>query len=327
MQRAIATLLAAAPLVLYLGMLIVFSVLSPRFRTVENFENILIQSSSAAVVAVGMTFVLLTAGIDLSVGAVMFLGAAAAGKLVLLGAPVPIAMLAMLLVGLACGLLNALLVTWFRAAPFIVTLSLLFVERGAALWITETKAINLPDMFRQLATARLAGIPVPALVLFAVAALSHVVLTQTPLGRHLYAFGNDTAAARKAGLPVARILTAAYVLCSGCAALGGLVSLAQLSAVSPTFGRNRELEAIAAAVLGGVSLFGGRGSVPGALLGAITIHTIYNGLNVINADPYLYPLITSSIIFLAVLLDSLRQRNLARRNRRQIRNPRPHVCT
>ena len=321
-QRFVSMLLAAAPVVLYAGMLIVFSALSPRFRTLENFENILIQSSSAAIVATGMTFVLLTAGIDLSVGATMFLGAAIAGKLVLAGAPVPVAILTMVGVGVGCGLANALFVAGLRMAPFIVTLALLFVERGAALWITETHPISLPDTFRQIATARVAGVPVPVLILIVTVAIAHLVLTRTPFGRQVYAVGNDARAARKAGLPVNRILAAVYVICSACAAIGGLVSLAQLSAVSPTFGRNRELEAIAAAVLGGVSLFGGRGSVlPGAVLGALTIHTIYNGLNIVDADPYLYPLITSSIIFLAVLLDSVRQRNLAKRKQRRIRNP------
>jgi ribose transport system permease protein len=174
--------------------------------------------------------------------------------------------------------------------------------------------MNLPDELQRLATARPGGVPLPVLLMVAVLVLGHLLLTRTAFGRQVLAVGHDAAAARKAGIDVGRVLRRVYTLSGVCAAVGGLVALVQLGAVSPTFGRERELDAIAAAVLGGTSLAGGRGNVlPGALLGAVTIQTVYNGLNLVNADPYSYPLITSSIIFLAVLLDSLRKRPLGLR--------------
>jgi len=148
------------------------------------------------------------------------------------------------------------------------------------------------------------------------------VLTRTPFGRQIYAVGNDADGARKAGINVTRILFAVYVICGVCAALSGLVSLTQTGAVSPSFGQQKEFTAIAAAVLGGTSLFGGRGSVfPGTVLGAVLIQTVENGLVILNADPYLYPLVTSGIIFAAVLLDSVRARLLEKLNRRRVRPP------
>lgn len=312
--------LVYSPVVLYLAVVAAFTAMSAKFLSAENFVNILVQSSPVAIAAIGLTFVLLTAGIDLSVGSVMFLGGAIAGTLVVkAGCPVPLAMAAMIAAGLACGLANGLFITRLRMAPFIVTLAMLFIARGAGLWITETRAINLPDTFRQLATVRLAGVPTPVWLLAAVLVPANLLLTRTPLGRQIYAVGHDAKAAEKAGVRVGRLLVCVYAISGICAAVGGAVALAQLAAVSPNLGQGRELDAIAAAVLGGTSLFGGRGNVFGSVLGAVLIETVRNGLNIINADPYLYPVITGTIIFLAVLLDSVRHERLARMLRRPIR--------
>ena len=155
----------------------------------------------------------------------------------------------------------------------------------------------------------MAGIPLPVLVLAAVLVAAHVVLERTAFGRHLYAVGADPEIARRAGVPVRRTLLGAYAAAGVLAALGGAVAVAQLGAVSPTFGREREFAAIAAAVLGGVSLFGGKGRVlPGVLLGTLLLQTVENGLVIVNADPYLYPMVLASVIFAAVLLDSLQAR-------------------
>jgi len=225
----------------------------------------------------------------------------------------------MLLVGAGIGLANGLLVTRLRLAPFIVTLSMLFVARGAGLWITQTRAINLPDGFRVLATARLAEVPTPVWILAVVLGLAHLTLSRTSFGRQLAAVGNDVEAARTAGLSVDGILMRAYVVCGVCAGLGGAIALAQLSAVSPNMGQGRELDVIAAAVLGGTSLFGGRGTAHGSVLGAVLVETVRAGLNVVDADPYLYPVVTGSFVFAAVFLDSLRQQHLARTRRPRIR--------
>lgn len=311
-----------APLLLFGTIVAIFALLSSSFLTVDNAVNILIQSSSNGIVAIGMTFVLLTAGIDLSVGSLMFLAAAIGGKMLLAEEPLPLplACAAMLAIGAVWGGLQGLIITRFAVAPFIATLAAYFVARGTGLAITQTRAMNLPETLRGLATSRPLDVPVPVWLLAAVVILSHLVLTRTPFGRHVHAVGDDPDAARKAGIPVHRVLVASYTICGLCAVLGGIVALAQFGAVPPNFGVRREFDAIAAAVLGGTSLFGGRGSVlPGTLVGAVLIQTLYNGLNVINTDPYAYPLILGPTIFLAVLLDSLRRQRFERLARRKIR--------
>jgi ribose transport system permease protein len=319
-SRPVLFVLNNAPLLLFAVVLAMFGVMSPKFLAGDNLVNILIQTSATGIVATGMTFVLLTAGVDLSVGAIMFVGAAVAGKMVLAGQPLPLALAAMLGIGMVFGAINAVFITSLRIVAFIVTLAMLFVGRGFALWITETRAMNLPENFLHLGSARVAGIPLPVVTFVVVVVVAHVALSRTPFGRQIYALGNSPENARKAGVRSGRILFTVYVISGFCAALGGIISLAQLGAVSPKFGLDYEFKAIAAAVLGGTSLFGGRGKVfPGTVLGAVLIQSVENGLNILNADPYLYPLITSAVIFLAVLLDSARNHLLATLSRRRIR--------
>jgi ribose transport system permease protein len=310
------TVLDFAPVILFVAVVAVFGAVSPKFLEPQNLLNILVQSSATGVVAVGMTFVLLTAGVDLSVGSVMFVAVAVAGKLVFDGAPVPAAFAAALAVGAAAGAINAFFITRLRIVAFIVTLAMLFIARGFGLWVTKTRAMNMPDEVTGLGASSLLGVPLPLIVFATVCLAGHVTLTRTPFGRQVYATGADPAAARKAGLATGQIAFAVYVICGACAALGGLVALTQTGAVSPSFGQQKEFHAIAAAVLGGTSLFGGRGSVlPGTLLGTVLIQTVENGLVVANADPYIYPLATATVIFVAVLTDSLRNRQPAGQGR------------
>ena len=316
-----------APLALCAGVFAVFGSLSGKFLETQNLLNILIQSSSAAIVATGMTFVLLTAGVDLSVGAIMFLSAAVAGKMVLGGIALHWALGVMLLMGIGFGAVNAFFITRMKIMAFVVTLATLYLGRGLGLWVTETRAMNLPESFLKLGVARVVGVPLPVVILGGVVLGAHLILTRTPFGRQIYAVGNDLEAAHKAGIRTTWILASVYVLSGVCAAIGGMVSLAQLGAVSPTFGNQREFTAIAAAVLGGTSLFGGRGQVlPGTVLGAVLMQTVENGLVILNANPYLYPLITSGIIFGAVLIDSARHTFLARLGRRRIRLEKPSAA-
>ena len=309
-----------APIALFALVLIVFGLMSDKFLTIGNFTQILIQASSTAVVGVGMTFVLLTAGVDLSVGAIMFIGAGSAGKMALGGQPLPLCLLAMAGVGLVGGAINGFLVTRLKLVALIATLATLYFGRGVGRWITQTRAMNLPDSFLALGSAKWFGVPAPLWITGAVIILAQRVLARTPFGRQLYALGNNAEAAKKAGLRTTRLLTAAYVICGACAGLGGILALSQLGAVSAKFGEFYEFDAITAAVLGGASLFGGRGNVfPGTLLGAVLLKCIFTGLVIVRADPYLYPLITSAIIFVAVLLDSLRSGLITRFSKRKIR--------
>jgi ribose transport system permease protein len=294
----------------------VFASLSPRFLSRDNLLNVVLQSSSVGVVAVGMTLVLLTGGIDLSVGSIMFLSAAVTGKLVLADPPLPVAAAVLLFVpvGLLLGAVNAGFVVGFGMLPFVVTLATLYVGRGVALGLTQTRAMNLPEGFLVIGHYRAAGVPLPVALFLGVAAVAHVVLTRTPFGRQLYAIGADAEGARKAGIRVGRLLATVYVLSGLCASLAGVVSVAQLGSVSPTFGYQREFAAVAAAVLGGTSLFGGRGKVfPGTVVGAVLIQAIDNGLNLVNANPYVYPVVTGAVVFTAVLIDRAQTAVIERR--------------
>jgi ribose transport system permease protein len=315
-------LLDFAPVGLFTVVLLVFGLLSDKFLTAANLTQILVQASSTAVVAAGMTMVLLTAGVDLSVGAIMFVGAGLAGKMALGGQPLVLCLLVMLGVGLLGGALNAFLITRLRLVAFIATLATLYIGRGAARWITQTRAMNLPESFLALGSAKWFGVPVPLWIAGTVILFAQLVLSHTPFGRQLYALGHNEESAKKAGLRTTRLLTAVYVICGACAGLGGILALSQLGAVSAKFGELYEFDAITAAVLGGTSLFGGRGKVfPGTVLGAVLLKSIFNGLVIVQADPYLYPIITSGIIFVAVLLDSLHRAAQERWNARQIYAP------
>lgn len=320
LRAIVTTLLRHAPTLLLALVLLTFGALSPRFLRLDNLIDILVHSSSVGIVAAGMTVVLLTGGIDLSVGAIMYVAAAVAGRLLLeADTPMPVAIAAMVAVGVVFGAINGLFVTWLGLLPFVVTLATLYVGRGYGLWLTNTRAMNLPDAFLAIGHSKLFGVPFPIIILALVILVLHVSLTRTPFGIQLYAVGNDPEAARKAGIGTRRVLLWCYVISGTCAAVGGIVSLAQLGAVSPTFGNRREFDAIAAAVLGGTSLFGGRGRVfPGTVVGAILIQAVYSGLVSLAVDPYLYPLITCAIIFLAVLVDLARTAALKRLKARQI---------
>lgn len=319
-QRLVLGALDAVPLVLFAAVWAGFGALASSFLAPANLLNVLVQSSATAIVATGMTFVLLTAGVDLSVGAIMFVAAAVSGKLLLAHAWNPwLVVLGIVWLGGLYGLVNGLLIARLGLIAFIATLGTQYLGRGFGMWLTETRAMNLPAAFTQLASNQLLGVPLPVLVAALVVGAAHTLLLRTPLGRQIYAVGQDPAAARKAGVNVRRVLCVVYVLCGLCAGLGGAVALAQIGSVAPTFGANKEFAAIAAAVLGGTSLFGGRGRVwPGTVFGAVLIQSLENGLNHLNADPYLYPLVTSGIIFVAVLLDSVRGRMVHALGRRRI---------
>jgi ribose transport system permease protein len=311
---------ASLPALLLVLALVAFGVSAPGFADWRTLLNIIVQSSSLAIVAAGMTVVLLTGGIDLSVGSVMFLSAAVAGRLALSGSPLAACLGAACAIGLAAGAVNAALVVRFRLPAFIATLGLLYVVRGYTLYFTQTRAMNLPESVLRLASTSLLGIPTPVWLLALVIFTVEAALRATAWGRRIYAVGYSPEQGRRAGLAVGALLTSGYLLCGVLAALGGLLSVAQLGAVSPTFGNGREFAAIAAAVLGGTSLFGGRGNVfPGTLVGALLIQTVETGLVMLNANPYLYPIVMASVIFGAVLLDSLRTEWVRRAMRRTIR--------
>lgn len=315
-------LLQHAPLLLFVLLFVGFGLLSPRFLHYQTLENIVKQASYIGIVAVGMTFVLLTAGIDLSVGSIMYVSAVCAGLLMRGGGvPIWLGLTVALGVGLIFGAVNALLITRLKMIAFIVTVGTLFVGRGLGLTLTQSQGINYPRAVTQLGSARLFGlVPLPIVIFAVVVLCAQLVLAHTTFGRQVYAVGNDPEAAKKAGINVPRILALVYIISGLCAAIGGFISVAQLGNVTAKFGDRDEFDVIAAAVLGGTSLFGGRGSVfPGTVLGAVLVQMIVAGLTFTQVDIYLRDIVFGLVIFVTVFLDSLRNSYLAKLERRTIR--------
>lgn len=307
-----------APGVLFILLIGTFAALSPRFLSVDNLGAILVQSSWLVVVALGMTFVLLGAGVDLSVGAVMYLAAVAAG-MGLPHAPVWVCLLSSLIVGGLFGAINASLVVRLGLPAFIVTLALLFVGRGLGLFFSSTRIVYANRAVADFGREVVWGIPAPLWIATAAVAAGWLLLNRTAFGPYLRSIGADAEGARRAGVPTRAITWSVYVICGALAGLGGFISFSQTSAASGAFGQNAEFLAIAAAVLGGTSLFGGRGHMWAPVIGAVLIMTVQNGLVMINANPYAYPVITGAVIFFASLLDSVRSRLQKRLERRSIR--------
>jgi ribose transport system permease protein len=221
--------------------------------------------------------------------------------------------------GMAFGAVNGFVVTRLRVPAFIATLATLFIGRAIGLYLSGVKMIPFGKEILLLGRTTWIGVPAPIWIFLAVFLVAWITLKMTTFGRQVYAVGADPDAAAKAGIDVRRILFVVYCIAGACAGIGGLVSASQVAAAASTFGFQKEFPVIAAAVLGGTSLFGGRGGVVGTVFGAVLIQTVENGLVMINADPYVYPLVVSAIIFLAVLVDSLRTDMLERLERRKIR--------
>ena len=302
-----ATVLLWAPAALFAALIATFAALSSRFFSIDNLGAILVQSSWLIIVASGVNFVLLSAGVDLSVGSVMYLAAVAVG-MGLQHAPIGFCALAAVAVGGLFGAVNASLIVWLGLPSFIVTLALLFVGRGVGLFFSSTRIVYASSPLADFGRSALWGIPVPLWMAGVAVALGGLLLNRTAFGPYLRSIGADADGARRAGVSTGPVTWSAYVLSGAYAGLGGFISLSQTSAASGAFGQNAEFLAIAAAVLGGTSLFGGRGHLWAPVVGAALIMTVQNGLVMVNANPYAYPVITGAVIFLAALLDSIRVR-------------------
>lgn len=287
---------------------VVLTILTPNFLTVDNLLNVARQISITGIVAVGMTIVIVTSGIDLSVGSVLALSACAAGLLMTRGVPIPLALLAGCAVGAACGLINGLLVTKLNITPFIATLGMMSVARGAALVLTDGIPVDaLPDGVPALA-GNLGPVPIPVLVMLGVAAVGAAILGFTRLGRYAYALGSNEEAVRLSGIAVDRYKIAIYVISGLLAAIAGMVMMARLSSAQPTGGQMMELDAIAAVVIGGASLMGGRGTIFGTIVGVAIIGVLRNGLVLLDVSAFWQQLVIGVVIVLAVALDQIRHK-------------------
>jgi ribose transport system permease protein len=299
-----------------LAISVILSFLSPYFLTFDNLINVFRQSSVNALLALGQLLVIITAGIDLSVGSILGLSCVLVAMMLKAGVPWPMAIALAIAIGALLGLSNGLLLTKLRLPhPFIPTLGMMNVARGLAFVISGGFPISeLPEGFRFLGSGTIAYIPVPVILVVAVYALFHVFLTRTTLGRDVYAIGGNKQAAIFSGIPVDRRLTMVYALSGGLAAFGAVVLAGRLNSGFPLAGDGAELDAIAAVIIGGASFFGGVGTVWGTLIGALIMGVLRNGLTLLNVSPNWQKVVIGIVIVAAVWIDVLRQRNARKRS-------------
>ncbi len=296
-------------LIALLFLIVVVSFLNPNFFTVDNILNILRQTSVNAIIAVGMTLVILTAGIDLSVGSVLALCGAFAASLIAMEVPVLIAVPTALLAGAALGAISGIIIAKGKVQAFIATLVTMTLLRGVTMVYTEGRPISTgftdtADAFAWFGTGYALGIPVPVWIMVVVFAAAWYVLNHTRFGRYVYALGGNESATRLSGINVDRVKIGVYAICGLLAALAGIIITSRLSSAQPTAGMGYELDAIAAVVLGGTSLMGGKGRIMGTLIGALIIGFLNNALNLLDVSSYYQMIAKAVVILLAVLVDN-----------------------
>ncbi|EKO3815825.1 ribose ABC transporter permease [Vibrio harveyi] len=296
-------------LIALLFLIVVVSFLNPNFFTVDNILNILRQTSVNAIIAVGMTLVILTAGIDLSVGSVLALCGAFAASMIALEVPVLIAVPTALFAGAALGAISGIIIAKGKVQAFIATLVTMTLLRGVTMVYTDGRPISTgftdtADAFAWFGTGYALGIPVPVWLMVIVFAAAWYLLNHTRFGRYVYALGGNESATRLSGINVDRVKIGVYAICGMLAALAGIIVTSRLSSAQPTAGMGYELDAIAAVVLGGTSLMGGKGRIMGTLIGALIIGFLNNALNLLDVSSYYQMIAKAVVILLAVLVDN-----------------------
>jgi ribose transport system permease protein len=287
-----------------LGLIVVLWILTPHFLTVSNLLNVAEQATIIAIIAVGMTFVIITGGIDLSVGSVLAFAGVVMASALHGDIPLPLALLIGLGVGLLSGVINGLLITIGRLPPFIATLGMMSVARGAALMFTEGRPISgFSEGFRSIATGEILKIPAPVVIMIVVYLIAHFVLKRTKLGRYTYAIGGNEEAALLSGINVRLNKTMVYGIAGLLSGLAAILLTARLNSAQPIAGMSYELDAIAATVIGGTSLLGGEGTVSGTLIGALIMAVLRNGLNLLSVSSFFQQVVIGSVIIFAVLID------------------------
>lgn len=290
---------------------IAMSVLSNSFLTDRNIMNILSQSAVVGIAAVGATFIIITGGIDLSVGSNVALSGMVASTLVLAGVPALLGVAICIAMAVAIGTFNGLSIAWLGLVPFIVTLATLGMGRGLTLQLSEGQSVyGLPPGLTWLGGGTIGSMPVPLVLMLIVFVVGHLVLTRTTLGHKIFAVGGNRQAARLSGIRDRRILFSVYAIAGLCAGVAALILVGRIGAATPTAGVGLELQVIAAVVIGGTSLFGGKGSMIGTLIGVLLIGVINNGLTLLDVSPFWVQFIQGALIFVAVLLDAFNQRRL-----------------
>ena len=315
---ALTVLARFAPVIFLAGLMALFAILAPRFLLPFNLFNVMRQVSIYGIVAVGMTFVILARGIDLSVGSLIALAGLVAAVVSKGGIPErfvlpfgvggfgwPVAALAAVAAGALAGAIQGLAIAKLRVPAFVVTLGGMSVFRGLALIIGDGGPVSgFSESFGWLGQGMVGPVPVPVIVFLAVALLGHIVLRYTLYGRSIYAIGSNPEAARLCGIPIDRMLIGVYTLIGVVAGFGGFMLASRLNSAEAVAGGGYELNIIAAVVIGGTSLFGGRGGISGTLVGTILIGVLLNGLVILNVSPYVQQVIVGVIIVLAVAFDT-----------------------
>ncbi|MFN8379833.1 MAG: ABC transporter permease [Anaerolineae bacterium] len=293
--------------------ILLYAVLAPTFLTITNLLGLLHAAVPMMVIASGLAMVIMTGKIDISVGSVALLTTSVGTILMVRYQMDPLTTLVILLVmGIAIGVLNGVLIVGLRISPLIVTLAMMLILRGLALEMTKAMTIGLPEEIRRLGNLSIGPVFVDILIAIGIMILMQVILARTPFGRQVVALGNDVDTSARLGIRVNRVTILTFVISSLLATVGGVLTLLQVGSSSSSIGSGLEFTAVSAVVIGGISLFGGEGSIiPGALRGVLILEIIRNGLNHLGADPYAYRLVNGAIIFVAMYADSLRQRTLA----------------
>jgi ribose transport system permease protein len=301
-------LLRIGPLLILLGIVVVLAFLSPFFFTTRNLGNVLAATAAIAVLSMGQLLVILTRGIDLSVGSTLAL-ASVVGALVFTSVDSGAVVIgAMLVTGLLVGTVNGVVYVKGRLPhPFVITLAMLSIARGLALWLSGGQPIRgMPDVVNAIGGGSVGWFPVSAILVLAIAFLVFILTTRIVWGRWIYSVGGNPEAARRTGIPVNKVLISVYVLSGLMAGVAGIITAGRLNAGSPTFGELAELDSIAAVVIGGASFLGGRGNVLNALVGALMIGVIRNGMNLLAVDAFFQLIVIGVVIVLAVEADVLR---------------------
>ncbi len=295
------------------ALFIALSILSPYFLTVQNLSSVARQIAVINIISLGMTFIMISGGIDISVGSVMAFAGICGTMLLRSHGPLSVSILGAIVAGAAWGLVNSLIITVLRVSPFIATLGAMGAARGLTLVITNgMPVVNLPESFGWLGDGNvLRVVPVPLAILTALAVLTGFLLKYTRMGRYAYAIGSNVEAARYAGIPVRRYLVVIYVFGGALSGLAGMIEASRLMTGQPTTGQGYELSVIAAVVIGGASLSGGEGTVTGTVAGAVLMGLISNGSNLLGISPFWQQVVIGSIIVLAVAVDELRKRRRA----------------
>jgi ribose transport system permease protein len=304
------------PFVAVIVLFILFSITAKNFFTLRTILTLALQTSTITLMGIGVTFAIITGGIDLSIGSVVALTGTVAVMVAIAGVPIWISMVIGLLVGVVCGLLNGLMITKLKLPPFIATLGMMMVARGVALTITNAAAFPAPEAFGMLGNGtifgtgqKFPGIPYPVLIMIAIALIFGFILSKTRTGRYIYAVGSNEEAARLAGIKVHKVKIISYIFCGLLAGLVGIILASRMVTSQPNSAIGYEMNAIAAAVIGGTSLMGGVGTVRGTVIGSFIIGILTVGLTMAGANYFMQQIVIGLVVIGAVTVDRLRSRN------------------